>query len=404
MVLSITPDRSIAEEQPVEEIEVIATGEAEDEDDYYVPDASRTLKTDISLRDTPASVQVIPQQVIKDQGATNVREIARNASGVNFATSVGGRSEQFVIRGFRPERFRNGVRDGFSSARTQVELANIDRVEILKGPASILFGQGSPAGIINFVTKQPLREPFYEIAFTAGSFNFYRPTLDFSGPLTDNGDLAYRLNVAYENADSFRDTVETERFLFAPTLSWQIGDNTELGLEFSYLDDSRPRDRGLVVLSDNEVADIPFSSFLADPELQEDFEETRTELYLDHRFNSNLSLRSVARYTTADESGPTSEIVDESEDDRFFPVGTDRGEQSYETFTFQNDLTAKFNTGSIKHTLLFGLEYAIESSEADGETRPEVLIDIFNPSAFEPSTEPFEPSFDEETDDETFGF
>jgi len=124
-----------------------------------------------------------------------------------------------------------------------------------------LFGRAQPGGIINYVTKKLLRTPLYEIEFTAGSFNFYRPTIDFSAPLTSDKKLAYRLNVAYENADSFRDGVETERFFVAPVLSWQISDDTELTLEFSYLNDKRPVDRGLVVLSDDEVADIPFSRF-----------------------------------------------------------------------------------------------------------------------------------------------
>ena len=407
LVLSVTPKDTTAEQEPDKEIEVIATGQAEEEDNnYFVPDAGRTLKTDTPLRDTPVSVQVVPQQVIEDQNATNVREIVRNASGVNFSSASGSRGEQFIIRGFSAERFRNGFRDGFSSSRTQTELANIDRVEVLKGPVSVLFGRAEPGGIINYVTKQPLREPFYEVGFTAGSFNFYRPTLDFSAPLTENGELAYRLNVAYENADSFRDGVETERFLVAPTLSWQISDDTELTLEFSYLNDTRPIDRGLVVLSDGEVADIPFSSYLGDPEPREDFDETRTELYLDHRFNSNLSLRSFLRYTTATESGPgaTVQIIDDSEDDRNFPVGDFRGDQFYETFTFQNDLTGKFNTGAIEHTVLFGLEYTNEFSDSIGERRPAGLIDIFNPSAFEVSTdEPFEVRFFEEVRENSFG-
>ena len=283
LVLSITPEEATTTQEPDEEIEVIATGEAQEENDYYVPDANTTTKTDTPLRDTPASVQVIPQQIIEDQAATNVREIVRNASGVNFSRASGDRNESFIIRGFEAEQFRNGFRDNFFSSRTQTELANIDRVEVLKGPASILFGRAEPAGIINFVTKQPLRTPLYEIGFTAGSYDFYRPTLDFSAPLTEDGNLAYRLNVAYENAGSFRQGVEKERFFVAPTLSWQISDDTELTLEFSYLNDNRPVDRGLVVLSDNEVADIPISRYLGDPSIQEDFEETRTELYLDHR-------------------------------------------------------------------------------------------------------------------------
>ena len=381
LVLSVTPEGVTTEQEPDEEIEVIATEEGE-EDDYYVPDASSTLRTDTPIRDTPASVQVIPQQVIEDQGATSITEVVRNASGVNFSDASGGRDEDFIIRGFESVRFRNGFRDDSSSSRTQIELANIDRVEILKGPASILFGRAEPAGIINLVTKQPLQEPFYEVAFTAGDFSFYRPTLDFSGPLTEDRSLAYRLNVAYENAGSFREGVQTERYFVAPTLSWQISSDTELSLEFSYLNDTRPVDRGLVVLSDNEVADIPFSTYLGDPDVREDFEETRTELYLDHRFNPNLSLRSLLRYTTATESGPgaTVGIADESEDDRNFPVEDFRGDQFYETFTFQNDLIGNFNTGSIKHTVLFGLEYANEFNTFEVESRSAGTIDIFNPS------------------------
>ncbi len=209
LILSVTSQDTTAQEEPDEEIEVIATGEAENEDDYYVPNAGRTLRTDTPIRDTPSSVQVIPQQVIEDQGATSVREIVRNASGVNFAESTGNRTEQFIIRGFVAENgiFRNSFRDDFLTTRAIAELANIERVEVLKGPAAILFGRTDPAGIINYVTKKTLREPFYEIAFTAGSFDFYRPTLDFSEPLTENGNLAYRLNAAYENAGSFREHI-----------------------------------------------------------------------------------------------------------------------------------------------------------------------------------------------------
>jgi iron complex outermembrane recepter protein len=381
LVLNINPQGTTARQTPDEEIEIIATGEGND-DNYYVPDANTTTKTDTALRDTPASIQVIPQKVIEDQGATNVREIVRNVSGVNFSSAAGGRDEQFIIRGFQANIFRNGFRDNSFSTRTESELANIDRVEVLKGPASVLFGRAEPAGIINYVTKQPLREPYYEVSFTAGDFSFYRPSLDFSSPLTEDGDLAYRLNVAYENAGSFRDGVQTERFFIAPTLSWQISDDTELSLEFSYLDDTRPVDRGLVVLSDNEVADIPISTYLGDPEPRENFDETRTELYLDHRFNDNLSLRSGIRYGVSTEDGPgaTVQIDGPSEDDRNFPVSTNSGYQFYETFTFQNDLIAKFNTGSVKHTVLFGLEYYNGFNSFEGGFRGGDTIDIFNPS------------------------
>ncbi|MBE9167100.1 TonB-dependent siderophore receptor [Pleurocapsales cyanobacterium LEGE 06147] len=379
LVLSIIPQKAAAQTEADEEIEVIATGEGED--NYFVPDANTATRTDTPIRDIPASIQVVPREVIRDQGATSTREAVRNVSGVTFSSAVGNRSEQFIMRGFTANRFLNGFREDFLSTRTQTDLANIERIEVLKGPASVLFGRAEPSGIINFITKQPLREPFYELSFTAGSFDFYRPALDFSGPLTDDKRLAYRLNVAYENAGSFRDFVDTERFFIAPTLSYRIGDNTTLSLEVSHLDDARPIDRGLVVLSNNQIADIPISRLLGKASDQQ-FAETRAVLYFDHRFNPNLSLRSAFRYTEASEKRPDGslQISEESPDDRNFPVRDYFGTQLYEIYTFQNDLIANFNTGSVEHTVLLGLELARQSGSFSGKDRSAGTIDIFNPN------------------------
>ncbi len=368
-------------------IEITVTAEQPDSE-YFVPTAPSTLKTGVDIRDTPSSIQVIPRQVIEDQSANNVRDIVRNASGVNFEFSGGNRNETFILRGFRAERFRNGFRDSGFASRTQTELANIEQVEVLKGPASILFGRAEPSGIINFVTKKPLREPFYELNFTAGSFDFYRPTVDLSGPITTDRSLAYRLNAAYESAGSFRDGVESERVFVAPTLSWQIGDNTELTLEYSYLHDTRSNDDGAVLLGEDEDGDLIFSPsnvFIGDPSLRPDYDEHRAELYLDHRFNNNLSSRSSIRYTDSREGAGNapSAVSGPSEDGRNFPILETQGFQELETFTIQNDLIGTFNTGSVEHTVLFGLEYAKESrTDTRVEERDVGLFDVFNPEAF----------------------
>ena len=404
LTLSVEPGVAQASEDDDETLQLIVTGD-EAGSDYFVPNARSTLRTDVDIRGTPSSITVIPQQVIEDQGATEVRDIVRNAAGVNYSTSFGGRQEQFTIRGFAAETFRNGFRDNFFSSVTETELANIDRVEVLRGPASILFGQAEPAGIINLVTKQPLREPFYEVEFTAGSFDFYRPTLDFSGPLTEDRSLTYRLNAAYENTGSFRDGIESERFFVAPTLSWEISPDTELALEFSYLNGTQPIDRGLVILSDDEVADIPFDTVLGDPDAPIDFEETRTELSLNHRFNENLSLRSLLRYTTGDEDLIAIGIPGSSasEDDRNFPITDFRVDQSARTFAIQNDLIAEFNTGAIEHTLLFGFEYANQFRESTFGTRRGATIDIFNPTRDFTFDEKFPPLDSFEQDINSFG-
>ncbi|MEM8674690.1 MAG: TonB-dependent siderophore receptor [Cyanobacteria bacterium P01_G01_bin.67] len=407
LVLSVTPQDTTAQEEPDEQIDIIATGQADDEDSYLVPAARSLLKTDVELRDTPGAVQVIPQEVFKDQGAATAREVLRNTTGVTIGKSTGDRDEAFIIRGFSAENgvFRNGFRDDLFSTRAARELGNIERVEVLRGPAAILFGRSDPAGIINFVTEKPTRETFYEIAFTAGSFDFYRTTIDLSGPLTKNGELAYRLNATYENGGNFRDDVDEERFFVAPTLSWQISDDTELVLEFSFLDDEQPIDNGIVALSNGEVADIPFSTFLGNPDIEGSIDENRTELTLDHRFNDNLSLRTLLRYSTATEShgGTTSGITGESEDDQNFPV-TETGDlpQFFETFAAQNDLTGKFNTGPLEHTVLLGVEYFTAVNTFTIESRTGT-IDIFNASAFESPDEGFEFIANGEFTTESFG-
>lgn len=161
LVLSVTPQDTTAQEEPDEEIEVIATGEAED-DDYEVDDATVGTRTDTPIKDIPRSIQVVPPEVIKDQRATSIIEVLQNASGVvSGADSPRDPFENFDIRGFDASEntLTNGLQDP-TNGRVSVT-NNIERVEILKGPASVLFGQGTVGGTVNYVTKQPLDKPYY---------------------------------------------------------------------------------------------------------------------------------------------------------------------------------------------------------------------------------------------------
>jgi iron complex outermembrane receptor protein len=390
-VLSVVPGTEAAGTGE-DAIQVVVTGE---QDDGYNPSRATTAtRTDTPLRDVPASITVIPRQVIEDQGAVRLDEILRNASGVTFSSSLGNRGQDFRIRGFSATQFRNGLREdagggGSFVTRTVQETANIERVEVLRGPASVLFGQGEPGGVINLVSKSPLTVPYYDIDFTAGNFNFYRPALDFSGPLTDDGALAYRLNLVYEDTDSFRDFADSRRYFIAPTLAWRIGADTTLTLEASYLQDRRTFDRGLIVLNgDDRPADLPLNRALYDPRFsRNNFDETRAYLYLDHEFSDNLAIRSAFRYTTSFESDRegTSQITGLRDDNRTAEIEAYFGEQFFETYTFQNDLTWGFSTGPIDHTLLVGVELASNSARF-GSSAPEGqqaltggVLDIFEP-------------------------
>lgn len=160
-----------AEEIPQgdQDIEILVTGEQES--GYSVPNASTTARTDTPLRDIPQSIQVIPRQVIEDQQVIRLEEALSNVSSVSFGGTNEGTGAFVDIRGFQGAPILlDGFRQyGLGGNQTPVETANLERIEVLKGPASILFGEIQPGGVINLVSKRPLSEPFYQAELQLGS-------------------------------------------------------------------------------------------------------------------------------------------------------------------------------------------------------------------------------------------
>jgi iron complex outermembrane receptor protein len=235
---------------------------------YFVPDALTATRTDTPLEEIPQSIQVIPQEVFEDQGINTLDDATRNVSGV-LQNSADARGQRFVIRGFDSASvLRDGFRPtfGFGGNIGYPELANIQQVEVLKGPAAILYGVSEPGGVINLVSEQPLSEPFYEANFELGNRELLSAGIDFSGPLDENGNLLYWLNALYRDSAYYRAfTTDVERAFVAPVLQWNISDNTDLNLFLEYSDNQRPYDTGLVAIGDG-VANIPFDRNLSQPE------------------------------------------------------------------------------------------------------------------------------------------
>jgi iron complex outermembrane recepter protein len=374
-----------------DEIEVVVTGEQQR--GYRVPNATTATKTDTPLRDVPASIQVIPRQLLDDRQINRIQQIADNVPGVRPAYSYGGLSStNFLIRGFSTDfnNFRDGFRDfGFL---TPIDIAGIEQVEILKGPASVLYGQGSPGGIINTVSKKPLNTPRYAVDFTAGSFRFYRPTLDFTGPLNDDKTAAYRLNIAYENAGSFRDFVNSESIFVAPALAFQLGKDTTLNLNVEYQRYRYTFDRAFD--SAPEFLNIPISRFLGEPDFNKAIADAwRISAVLEHRLSEDWKFRSAfgAILGTIENN----EIGNNGlqEDRRTLNRYIDKSEENQQNYSLQNELTGKFNTGSIAHQILLGVElsrYRFTYKFVESEIAP---IDIFNPVYGAKPSVPFVPAF-----------
>jgi iron complex outermembrane recepter protein len=381
LVLSINPQGSTAQQTPDQEIEIIATGEGEN-NDYFVPDVSSATRSNTPILDTPQSVQVVPQEVLQDQQITRLDEAVRNVSGVTFGGTDLGRNLQFSIRGFdEAPILRNGFRQ--FGADVVTETANLERVEVLKGPASVLYGEIEPGGLINLVTKKPTTEPVYQFETQFGNRNFISPSLDISGSLTKDGDVLYRLNALYRSSDDIQDVEQNiERFYISPVVTWQIGDRTNLNFELEYLNEDRPPSFGLPAIGD-EIANVPLDRITNEPDDVGEEEYISAGYDLEHRFNDQWKLRNAFRFTQQNallETAFPFEIDEETVTvTRFWAVQPQEGE----SYSLQTSTEGKFATGKIDHEVLFGLDLNLTEDNfndlirLDQETPLE--LDLFNP-------------------------
>ncbi|MFW5845577.1 MAG: TonB-dependent receptor plug domain-containing protein, partial [Planctomycetota bacterium] len=181
-------------------------------EDYVRTTAFAVTRTATPIIDMPASIQVVPQQVLADQQVLQIGDAVENVSGVQHRKASGVASDSFTIRGFNQGGFilTDGFRTPNPFAARIFEMDNIERLEVLKGPASVLFGRIEPGGVINLVTKKPLREYHHSVEQQVGSYEFYRTAVDTTGPIPGLESLQYRLIASYEDAGSFRDHVENE--------------------------------------------------------------------------------------------------------------------------------------------------------------------------------------------------
>jgi len=335
---------------------------APDNKDYKITNAVTATKTDTPIMQTPMSVKVVSRQVMKDQQVITVDQALRNVSGV--VSGVGG-AGTFFLRGFGNYNvYRDGYKNQSQWAHTE-DLANVERVEVLKGPGSILYGRSEPGGLVNFVTKQPLNTPYYSLSQQFGSFDLYRTNVDATGPLTANKDLSYRFNLGYQTNNTFQEFGSEERTFVAPSLRWDISDQTSSTLKVEY-SDIKENGRGMVPLLGNRPAGIPRERNLGDPwNFQED-EYTMVSLNTEHAFNDAWKLRHRFNFTNhaltmsgrlAASGGPGSAVPATGNIFRaFFAQNIDGGDYQHNYFNAL-ELTGKFKTGFAKHTLLVGGDY-----------------------------------------------
>lgn len=325
---------------------------------YKVPDTTTATKTRTPIMETPMSIQVVPKSVMNDQQAITLEQALSNVSGVFMAQGFN-MSEPFNIRGFNTwDYYREGLRLQPSLAYTGLrEVANLERIEVLKGPASILFGRIEPGGMINLVTKKPQAVPYYSLQQQFGSYNLFRTTLDATGGLNQDNSLLYRLNFAYEDKGSFREFVDNHHFFVAPVLQWQISDHTQVTLEMEYKTGKVTQDWGVPAIGDRP-AKLPIERYLGESFNNNEFEEIMAGFNWSHAFNEQWEIKHRFNLQLTDSDGDSSPPIGLQADNRTLNRSYAAfKDNKHDTYYTNLDLIGHIETWGIKHTVLMGGDY-----------------------------------------------
>lgn len=339
-----------------------ATGATEDaEKAYKVSSASSATRTNTSLKETPQAVTVVPKAVLKDIQATRLSE-ALDVAGVGRANNFGGQGlTTFTSRGFTSgEYYRNGfpINRGYPNAP---DSSTVERVEVLKGASSSLYGRGDPGGTFNVVSKTPQAERKTTLGLNVDEEGLYRGTVDTTGALTEDKSLTYRLNLMGENGDTYRDNVDTKRWNIAPVLQWTPSDATKLTLEADFLRNQHALDRGFTRYDGQQKTSFDSSDYWWESG------KDRNRLYnnndmlqfrIEHALNEAWKLNVGTQYLNGNLHGYAVEAngVKANTNGEVITRNYNWRNLDWIDKNFQANVVGNFNLFNLQHTFISGIE------------------------------------------------
>jgi len=357
-------------------------------------------KMNISEMDLPQAMIVIDENALKAQQISNITDLLKNVNGMYIMSTTGGYQEEIASRGTNltsTNTFKNGIRY-YGGMKT--EISGIEKAEILKGNAALLFGNVAAGGVMNLVTKKPKFDFGGNVAFTYGSFDRYKPQFDFYGPLNKQKTIAFRLNGSYEQANSFRNYVDSKTYYINPSLIFEVTPKTTILLEGDYTNTNTTPDFGTGIVN-YQLVNIPRDRFMGVSWGEYKAKQSFMSGKITHTFNDKLSISSLTglRYYNTDlfsNARPnTSGSVIAQNGDWKRNIQRSAVDDSY--FIEQLDLNANFKTGALKHQALVGFD--IESSETQTTAYNQFanydLINIYND--YNPAIEPAIPVMTQNT-------
>lgn len=272
---------------------------------YKARNAASATKTDTPLRETPQAVTVITRDQIVDQGATNLQDALNYAAGVRSdAYGLDSRSDGVRVRGSYPDEYQDGLRrlSDWYTSNTRPDPFTMERIEVLRGPSSMLFGQGTTGGIVNMVSKRPQAQRQGEVGVQVGSWGRKQLQADLTGPLDEEGKWLYRLVAVGRNADTQVDYVPDDRALLAPSLTWRPNAATSLTLQAHWQKDKSGSTSQFFpwegVVLPNPNGRLPLDRFIGEPGFDRyDSERSSLGWLFEHKFDNAVTLRHNLRYS-----------------------------------------------------------------------------------------------------------
>jgi iron complex outermembrane receptor protein len=366
---------------------------------YVAPVTTTGSKTDTPLIEAPQSVGVVTRDQIDDQAAQSVSQALRYTAGVLPEVRPSARYDSVFVRGFGGQgtgaafvNFLDGLRQGrglyFGVPNTDPWL--LERIEVLRGPASVLYGQTGVGGLVNLVSRRPTAVPVNEVRIEAGSHALLQTAFDFGGPLTSDGQFLYRLTGIARKADTQYDYTQEERIAIAPAFTWRADDNTTLTILTSYQKDPEGGFYNFVpatgTVLPNPNGRIGRNFFGGDPSYDK-YDRTQASIgyQLEHRVDHTWTLRQNFRYSHIDAEVNVLSVRSIT-NNRTGVRGATFVSDHANAYALDNQAQASFTTGPLRHTALFGIDWQRTSARArqglaSGAGVPS--IDLFRPTYFQ---------------------
>ncbi len=348
----------------IEEVELFGTAKTQPEGLEVI------TRLPLKTRDQIQSISVISHKVIEDLGGLTVTDVAKNVPGVTQFGSYGGTKESMSIRGYRGVPvLKNGVMmdSDFRTGSMLTDMQGVENIQVIKGSAAVTQGigngLGAAGGVINIVTKTPQFVNKGSVNFRYGSWDFYRPSLDFQRVLDSKGQVAVRFNGAYQNNNSFRDYVSTERIYVNPSVAFRPDDKTEIVVEMDYMHNNTTPDRGTVNLAKGDVNalyEMPKGKFLGFATDNVEVSTFNFSTSVTRKLTDKLKLRTAfinSSYNT-DNVGASLAPIDSKNPNEFRNRSLSKSERQDINKVFQVDFIGQdLKTFGIKHTFQLGFDW-----------------------------------------------